>query len=70
MMELKLSKHPLVRNPNCAYCGKVFNKDGVSLHFEVDHKVIDLPICQPCFEMIPLFEATVSLENGFARIKR
>lgn len=70
MMELKLSKKPLLQNPSCAYCGKVFNKNGVSLQLEVDHKVINFPICQPCFDMVSLFEATVNLENGFARVKR
>lgn len=70
MMEFKLSKEPLLKNPSCAYCGKVFNKKGVSLQLAVDHKVINFPICQPCFEMVPFFEATVNLENEFARINR
>jgi hypothetical protein len=70
MMDLKLSKKPLLQNPSCAYCGKIFNKNGVSLQLAVDHKVIDFPICQPCFEMVPLFEATVNVEQGFARVKR
>jgi len=70
MMDLKLSRKPLLQNPSCAYCGKIFNKNGVSLQLAVDHKVIDFPICQPCFEMVPLFEATVNLEQGFARVKR
>jgi hypothetical protein len=70
MMEFKLSKEPLLKNPSCAYCGKVFNKKGVSLQLGVDHKVINFPICQPCFEAVPLFEATVNLEDEFARIKR
>ncbi|MDI6756187.1 MAG: hypothetical protein QME78_17580 [Thermodesulfobacteriota bacterium] len=70
MMELKLSKEPLLKNPNCAYCGKVFNEKGISLQLEVDHKAIHLPICQPCFEMVPRFEATVNPEHGFARINR
>jgi hypothetical protein len=69
-MELKLSKRPLLQNPSCAYCGKVFNKEGVNLQVEVDHKVINFPICQPCFEIVPLFEANVNLELGFARVKR
>lgn len=70
MMELKLSKRPLLQNPSCAYCGKVFNKNGVNLQLEVDHEVIHFPICQPCFEMVPLVEASVNLEHGFARVKR
>jgi hypothetical protein len=70
MMALKLSRKPLLQNPSCAYCGKIFNKNVVSLQLAVDHKVIDFPICQPCFEMVPLFEATVNLEQGFARVKR
>ena len=70
MMELRLSRNPLLQNPSCAYCGKVFNKNGVSLQLEVDHQVIDFPICQPCFEAVPSFEATVNLENEFARIHR
>ncbi|MDH4264226.1 MAG: hypothetical protein ABH969_10300 [Pseudomonadota bacterium] len=70
MMELKLSKEPLLKNPSCAYCGKVFNEKGVSLQLEVDHKVIHFPICEPCFKMVSSFEATVNLEDGFARINR
>jgi hypothetical protein len=70
MMELKLSKKPLQKNPSCAYCGKVFNEKGLSLQLEMDHKVIHFPICQPCFEMVPLLEATVNLEQGFARLNR
>jgi hypothetical protein len=70
MMGFKLCKEPLQKNPSCAYCGKVFNKKGVSLQLEVDRKVIHFPICQPCFEMVPCFEATVNLENEFARINR
>ncbi len=70
MMECMLSKEPLLKNPSCAYCGKVFNKKGVSLRLAVDRKVIHLPICQSCFETVPLFQATVNLENEFARINR
>jgi hypothetical protein len=70
MMELKLSKKPLEQNSSCAYCGNVFNKDGLTWQLETDHKVIHFPICPRCFAMIPLFEATVNLEEGFARIKR
>ena len=70
MMELKLSKQPLLPNPSCAYCGNVFNKSGLSLQLEADHKVINFPICQRCLEMVSLFEATVNLEQGFARVKR
>jgi hypothetical protein len=70
MMELKLSKNPLGQNPSCAYCGNVFNKDGITLQLEADHKVVTFPICQRCFEMVPLFEATVDLGGGFARVKR
>ena len=70
MMELTLSRAPLQDNPSCAYCGKVFNDRGFSLQLQVDHKVIDFPICQPCFEMVPRFQATVNLETGVARMKR
>jgi len=69
-MELKLSREPLITNPNCAYCGKVFNKKGLNLQLQIDHKAIHFPICQSCFEMVPLFEATVNLESGVARINR
>ena len=70
MMELKLSRKPLQKNPSCVYCGKVFNQNGVSLQLQVDHKVIDFPLCQQCFEMVPHLEATVNLEQGYVRIKR
>ena len=70
MMEFTLSKEPLQKNPNCAYCGKVFNDKGLSLQIHVDQKVIDFPICQPCFDMVPLFQAAVNLETGYARLKR
>jgi hypothetical protein len=69
-MELTVSKNPLKNNSNCAYCGKVFSKNGFSLQLEVDHKMIDLPICPSCFDRIPRFEATVNLEQGYARLKR
>ncbi len=70
MMEFTLSKRPLLKNPSCAYCGKVFNQYGVSLQIRVDHKIIDFPLCQHCFEIVPLFEATVNPEQGYARVKR
>ena len=70
MMEFTLSKKPLQKNPNCAYCGRVFNDKGLSLQIQVDQKVIDFPICQPCFDMIPLFQAAVNLETGHARVER
>ena len=70
MMEFTLSKKPLQNNPSCAYCGKVFTEKGLSLQIQVDHKVIDFPICQPCFEWVPRFQATVNTETGFARLKR
>ena len=70
MMELKLSKQPLLQNPSCAYCGNVFNKNGISIRLEADHKVMDFPICPRCFEMVPLFEAVVNLEQGFVRVTR
>jgi len=70
MMELKLSRKPLVQNPSCAYCGNVFSKNGLTLQLEADHKMVNFPICQRCFEMVPLFEATVDLQGGFARVKR
>lgn len=70
MMDLRISKQPLMKNANCASCGRVFNEKGVSLEIEVDHKSIHFPICQSCFDLIPLFEATVNLEQGYARMKR
>ena len=70
MMEFTLSKKPIQNNPNCAYCGKVFNDKGLSLQIQVDHRKIDFPICQPCFEMVPRFQATVNLETGYAKLKR
>ncbi len=70
MMEFTLSKKPLQNNPNCAYCGKVFNDQGLNLRIQVDQRVIDFPICQPCFEMVPCFQAAVNLATGVARIKR
>ncbi len=70
MMEFTLSRKPLAKNLSCAYCGKVFNEKGVTLQLIVDHKTIHFPICQPCFEMVPQFEAAVDLETGYARVKR
>lgn len=70
MMEFTLSKKPLHNNPNCAYCGRVFNDKGLHLQFHVDNRVIDFPICQPCFDMVPLFQADVNLETGYARVNR
>ena len=70
MMELTVSKKPLQNNPSCASCGKVFNEKGMSLQFDIDHKVIDFPLCQPCFDLLPRVKATVNLETGFARIQR
>ncbi len=69
-MELTVSRNPLKNNPSCAHCGKVFNKNGFTLQMEVDHKLIDLPICPSCFDLLPRFEATVNLEQGYARFKR
>lgn len=70
MMRLKLSREPLQNNPNCAYCGKVFNKQGVSLQLQVDRRIINFPICQTCFDLVPVFEATVNIENSYARVIR
>jgi len=70
MMEFTLSKKPLQNNPSCAYCGKVFNDKGLSLQIQVDQRKIDFPICQPCYELAPRFQATVNLETGYARLKR
>ena len=70
MVEFKLSKEPITKNPNCAYCGRVFNEKGISLQLAIDKKIIHFPLCQRCFEAIPSFEATVNLEQGFARINR
>ena len=70
MMEFTLSKNPLHHNPSCAYCGKVFNDKGLNLQIQVDHQVIDFPICQLCFDMVPRFQADVDLETGYARVKR
>jgi hypothetical protein len=69
-MEFTLSKKPFRDNPSCAYCGKVFNEKGLSLQIQVDHKVVDFPLCQPCFDQLPRLQATVNLEIGSARIKR
>lgn len=70
MMDFTLSKKPLQNNPSCAYCGRVFNDKGLHLQIQVDHRVIAFPICQPCFDTVPLFQADVNLETGFARVKR
>jgi hypothetical protein len=48
----------------------VFNEKGLSLQIQVDHKVVDFPLCQPCFDQLPRLQATVNLENGSARVKR
>jgi hypothetical protein len=60
----------LQKNPSCAYCGKVFNQNGVSLQLQVDHKVIHFSVCQPCFEMGSPLKVAVDLEQGVARVKR
>ncbi len=70
MMEFTLSKKPLHNNSSCASCGKVFNEKGLTLQLAIDHKVIDFPLCQPCFDLLPMVKATVNLETGFARIQR
>ncbi len=70
MMELKLSREPLQKNPSCAYCGNVFNKKGINLELILENKVIDFPICPACFEMVTTFEASLDLDQGYARIKR
>ena len=70
MMEFTLSRKPFQNNPSCAYCGKVFNEKGISLQIRMDHRVIDFPICQSCFDIIPSFQAIVNTETGFARAKR
>jgi hypothetical protein len=69
-MDLRLSREPLVRNPNCAYCGKVFNGPGVHLQLEDGEKTIQFPLCRSCFDALPYLEATVNLERGLARVKR
>ncbi len=69
-MEFRLSRQPLMKNPNCASCGRVFNEKGVTLEIDIDEKRIQFPICQSCFDLIPLFEANVDLEQGYARMKR
>jgi len=70
MMVFTLSKKPLRKNANCAYCGRIFNDKGLSLQIRVDQKVIDLPICQACFDMVPQFQASINLETGYARLER
>lgn len=70
MMEFTLSKKPLQNNPSCAYCGRVFNEKGLSLQIQVDRKVVDFPLCQPCFDLLPRLRATVNPETGVARINR
>jgi hypothetical protein len=70
MLEFTLSKKPLQKNPNCSYCGRIFNDKGLTLQIQSGQNVIHFPICQPCFQMIPLFQATVNLETGYARVKR
>lgn len=70
MLEFTLSKKPLQNNPSCAYCGRVFNEKGLSLQIQVDRKIVDFSLCQPCFDQLPRLQATVNLENRSARIKR
>ena len=70
MMEFTLSREPLKNNPNCAYCGRVFNDKGLNLQIQVDQRVIDFSICQPCFDMVLRFQADVDLETGYARVRR
>lgn len=69
-MELILSKRPLRPNQSCASCGNVFNSQGLTLQLKWDHQVVDFPLCQRCFDAVPLFEATVNPELGSARVKR
>ncbi len=70
MMEFTVSKNPIRNNANCAYCGRVFNEGGLSLQIRMDHREIDFPLCQRCFDMVPIFEAAVNPETGYARLKR
>ncbi len=69
-MDLKLSRDPLMKNPSCLYCGKVFNAPGVHLQLAVGLKTIPVSLCQPCFNSVPLLETTVSLEHGLVFLKR
>ncbi len=70
MMDLKISKNPLMKNPSCAYCGRTFREKGFHLEMEAGERSVHLPICPSCFELLPEFEATVDLANGYIRLKR
>ncbi|HSR11708.1 MAG TPA: hypothetical protein VLS90_09710 [Thermodesulfobacteriota bacterium] len=69
-MEFTLSRNPLHPNTSCAHCGRVFQEKGVSLQIREDRKVVDFPICQPCFEAVARFEAVLNMEEGYARVRR
>jgi len=69
-MEFTLSRIPLQDNPSCAYCGRIFNEEGLTLRLELDDKRIDFPLCQRCFDLVPRVDAVVNLEARAARLKR
>lgn len=70
MMDLKISRNPLMKNPSCAYCGRTFREKGLHMEMRAGERSVQLPICPSCFELFPEFEATADLEMGIIRLKR
>ena len=65
-IRVKLGKNPYSNNFTCSFCGRSFDSGGFYMRLEHGGNVVDIPVCQGCYEKGDLFEGTVDLSRHHA----
>lgn len=60
-IRVKFGKNPYSQTFKCGHCRDEFEKSGFFLRLEYDGKVIDIPICERCFESGDMVEGMIDL---------
>jgi len=65
-IRLKFGKNPYSNRFTCSYCRREFEAGGFFLRIEHKENIVDVPICQICFETGDSYESMIDLSTHHA----
>jgi len=65
-IRLKFGKNPYANRFTCSRCRREFEAGGFLLRIEHAETIVDVPICDVCFETGSLYESMIDLSTHHA----
>ena len=62
-IRVKFGKNPYSNSFTCGHCREPFERGGFILRLEYQDNVVDIPVCQRCYEADTLFEGCIDLSR-------